>query len=80
MGWPVSETKRSSMWEFFSAYHGFVEANTPKQAAKLTDSEADDLFAWIERDTAGPRVLSTMTYDLDGLTLVPSGRVTFEVK
>lgn len=66
-----------SMWQFFSALNGYVAAQTPKNGKKLSDSEADDLFAWIERDSDGPRLLSTRTYWLDGARLVPNGIVTF---
>lgn len=77
MGWTVHDVKAASMWEFYSAWHGFVEANSPKEAAKLTEAEADDLFDWIESGS-GPAVLSTQTYWLDGERLVPNGIVSFE--
>jgi hypothetical protein len=48
MGWTSQEVKAASMWEFFAAWHGYVEANTPQDKAKLTEREAEELFAWIE--------------------------------
>ena len=77
MGWDVHAVKRASVWEFFQAWQGYVEANTPKEAAKLTEDEAEDLFAWIERDGGGPRLLSTQTYRLEDDHLVPAGVVSF---
>jgi hypothetical protein len=77
MGWTVHDIKRASVWEFFAAWQGYVDANTPKEAARLTESEAVELFEWIERDYDGPRTLTTQTYWLDGVTLVPAGEVTF---
>lgn len=80
MGWTSQQVKAASMWEFFSAWHGYLEANTPQDKAKLTESEAEELFAWIEADNSGPRTLSTQTYLLDGDHLVPAGIVTFTVE
>jgi len=80
MGWTSEQVKAASMWEFFACWHGYVEANTPQDKAKLTESEADELFAWIEADNDGPQTLSTQTYWLDGDRLVPAGIVTFEVQ
>lgn len=79
MGWTVHDVKRSSVWEFFQAWQGYVDANTPKEAAKLTEEQADDLFEWIEQDSDRPEMLSTQTYRLEGLRLVPAGVVTFQV-
>ncbi len=76
MGWTVHDVKRASVWEFWMAFQGYVDANTPKENAKLTAEQADELFEWIERDPAGI-TLSTQTYKLDGLRLVPAEVVTF---
>lgn len=67
-----------SMWQFFAALNGFLEANSQKGGAKLSESEADDLFAWLEAANDG-LVLSTQTWWLDGDRLMPAGRVTFAV-
>lgn len=80
MGWTAQEVKAASMWEFFAAWHGYVEANTPQDKTKLTETEAEDLFAWIESDRDGPPTLSTQTYWLNGDQLVPAGIVNFEVR
>lgn len=80
MGWTSQQVKAASMWEFFSAWHGYLDANTPQDKGKLTESEAEELFAWIEADNSGPRTLSTQTYLLDGGLLVPAGIVTFTVE
>ncbi len=58
------------------AFQGYVDANTPKEGNKLTAEQADELFEWIDRAPAGAS-LSTQTYKLDGLRLVPAGIVTF---
>lgn len=79
MGWTVYDVKRSSMWEFFAAWAGHIEANSPKEQSKLSAEEADALFGWIDGDTEGQRVFSTMTYWLDGERLVPKDQVTFTV-
>ncbi|RYE50881.1 MAG: hypothetical protein EOP18_12830 [Rhizobiaceae bacterium] len=78
MGWTSQQVKAASMWEFFSSWHGYLDANTPQDKGKLTESEAEELFAWIEADNSGPRALSTQTYVLHDGHLVPAGVVTFE--
>ncbi|KKB81015.1 hypothetical protein VW35_02260 [Devosia soli] len=80
MGWDVHAVKRSSVWEFFSAWQGYVEANTPKQSGKLSEDEKDRIWERMqELDATPPGQLSTQTYTLDGLRLVPAAIVTFEV-
>lgn len=80
MGWTVHDVKKASVWEFWQAFQGYVEANTPKQGNKLTESEraelAEDILAYGQSITSD---LSTQTYKLNGLRLVPAGIVTFEV-
>lgn len=81
MGWSVDQVKAATLWQFFAAWQGYVEANTPKQGNKLTESERGELAA----DVLGRRqaivgTLSTQTYTLDGLRLMPAGIVTFEVQ
>jgi hypothetical protein len=80
MGWTASDVKAASFWEFLSAWDGFLEANTPKDKSKLTEEEADELFAWIEGANDRPQILSTQTYRLDGDQLVPAGVVTFQLQ
>lgn len=77
MGFTPQQVDDMSMWQFFAALNGYIEANTPKQANKLTDAEADDLFDWIERDAVAD-TLSTMTYWLEGDRLVPWRVVQWE--
>lgn len=80
MGWDVHAVKRSSVWEFFSAWQGYVEANTPKQNGKLSEDDKDRIWERMQ-ELEAPRssTLSTQTYWLDGAHLVPAGVVTFEV-
>ncbi|MEO7172030.1 hypothetical protein [Flavobacterium sp.] len=63
------------MWQFFAALHGFIDANTPKESTKLSESEAEDLFDWIEQESDGPSVLTTQTYWWDEQGAVPAGVV-----
>ncbi len=79
VGYSPQQVRAMSMWQYFSALHGYIDANSPKDGNKLTDSEAEELFEWIERDSDGPRVLSTQTYWWDGEWPEPAGVVTFEV-
>ena len=68
-----------SMWQFFASFNGYVAANSPKEGNKLSESEAEELFDWIEADNSNERELSTETYWLDGGRLVPAGVVRFAV-
>lgn len=80
MGWSVHDVKRASVWEFFSAWQGFVDANSPKQGNKLSEEDKDRIWERMQ-ELEAPRfpTLSTETYRLDGAHLVPAGVVTFEV-
>lgn len=80
MGWSVHDVKRASVWEFFSAWQGFVDANTPKQGNKLSEDDKDRIWERMqELEAPHSTTLSTETYRLDGAHLVPAGVVTFEV-
>jgi len=80
MGWTVHDVKRSSVWEFFSAFNGYVEANTPKQGNKLSEDDKDRIWERMqELEAPSSSTLSTQTYRLNGARLVPAGVVTFEV-
>ena len=81
MGWDVHAVKRSSVWEFFSAFNGYVDANTPKQGNKLTEDDKDRIWERMqELDAPVGQQLSTQTYWLYGMHLVPAGIVTFEAE
>lgn len=78
MGWTVHDVKRASMWEFFSALHGFVSANTPKGGNKLSREEKAEL--WADVEAYGPiscTMLRTQTYWWDENGPSPMGIVTF---
>lgn len=79
MGYTPQEVNAMSMWQWQAALNGFIAANTPKDSGKLSDSEADELFAWIDTpDVAGS--LTTQTYMFDDRGhLVPAGVVTFSL-
>lgn len=80
MGWTVHDVKKASVWEFFSAFNGYVAANTPKQSGKLSEDDKDriwDRMQELERPSSS--TLSTQTYRLQGTRLVPAGVVTFKV-
>jgi hypothetical protein len=77
MGFTPQQVNEMSMWQYFAALNGYIDANTPKEGNKLTDSQADDLFDWIEQGGTEAEQLSTQTYWLDGGRLVPAGVVRF---
>ena len=79
MGFSPQQVNQMSMWQYFAALNGFITANTPKDAKKLSGQEADELFAWLEAGEAGKRSLSTQTYDWDETGPIPQGIVYFEV-
>lgn len=69
MGWSAADVDAASVWQFWAAWNGYVAANTSKDGAKLTESQKDDLFDWLEADFA-PVVRRTMTYGWDGERVV----------
>lgn len=77
MGFTPQQVNQMSLWQWFAALNGYIAANSPRDGSKLTESEADDLFAWIEQDAGGSRVLSTQTWWWEGEWPEPAGRVTF---
>lgn len=81
MGWTVHDVKASSVWEFFSAFNGYLDANTPKQSGKLPEDDKELIWAEIQKRMAqldrSSATLSTQTYTIDGRQLVPAGVVTF---
>lgn len=47
MGFPPSEAKKMSVFEYLAALDGFAEANNPEAAGKLSDAEKDELWEFI---------------------------------
>ena len=78
MGFTPQDVNRMSMWQFFAALNGFVEAKTPKENKKLSAAEADDLFNWLESEQIASR-LTTQTYLWDEYGPVYAGKVTFDI-
>ena len=70
MGWSAADVDAASIWQFWAAWNGYVNANTPKEGAKLTEAQKDDLFDWLEASDE-ITVKRTMTYGWDGLRVVP---------
>lgn len=51
MGMAPAETLACSVFEYLAALDGFIEANDPEGDKKLTESEKDDLWSWLEGGT-----------------------------
>lgn len=80
MGWDAAAVKAASFWEFFAAWNGYLEANTPRDDKKLSEDDKDRIWQRMqELDAPSSTTLATETYRLDGAHLVPAGIVTFEV-
>ena len=80
MGWTVQDVKASSVWEFWQAFQGYVEANSPKQNNKLTEDDKDRIWQRMqELETPTDKAISTQTYVLDGERLVCAGVVEFSI-
>lgn len=80
MGWAVEQVDRTSMWKFWAAWHGFVNANSQAPPGKLSDTEKDALWADIEALDVPLGPLTTQTYLWDGgfvaqgCVVIPSSR------
>lgn len=48
MGFTPQQVGRMSMWQFMAAAEGFVKANSPDKAGKMTSDEKDDLWEWMQ--------------------------------
>ena len=48
MGMTPAETLACSPFEYLAALDGFIEANDPEGDKKLSESEKDELWTWIE--------------------------------
>lgn len=80
MGWTVQDVKAASVWEFWQAFQGYVEANSPKQNNKLTEDDKDRIWQRMqELETPTDTALSTQIYVLDGERLVGAGVVEFSI-
>lgn len=47
MGFSPAEVKKMSVFEYLAALDGFAEANNPDAGGKLSDSEKDELWEFI---------------------------------
>lgn len=47
MGFPPSEVRRMSVWQYMAALEGYIAANTHEDDKGLTKAEEDDLAAWL---------------------------------
>jgi hypothetical protein len=48
MGFSPQEVDRMSPWQFMAALEGFVSAHDPDGDKRLSDSEKDDLWQWLQ--------------------------------
>ncbi len=49
MGFSPAEVDRLSLWQLSAAWNGYVAAHSNQQGgAKLSATEVDELFAWID--------------------------------
>lgn len=62
MGFSPQQVNQMSMWQYFAAVNGYIEANTPKDNAKLSASEVDELADWLYTGFEASRIVSTKTY------------------
>ncbi len=52
MGFTPQEVNAMSMWQFNAALEGYVAANTAGESAgKLSQSEADEIWNWMQEIT-----------------------------
>lgn len=65
MGFTPEQVRRMSLWEWSAVVNGYIEANSPKDAGKLSESEKDELFAWIDApaDLPEAKPLPKMVWD-----------------
>lgn len=49
MGFSPQEVRAMSLWQFFAACSGYQRANDPEAGKRLSESEADALWDWIDQ-------------------------------
>ena len=47
MGFTPQQVNAMSMWQYFSALNGYIDANTSSDKKKMSQDEAEDLFDWL---------------------------------
>jgi len=53
MGLSPSEVMGLSVFQYLAALDGYIEANDPDGEKKLSETEKDDLWDWLNRDSDG---------------------------
>jgi hypothetical protein len=48
MGFAPADVERMSLFQYMAAVDGFADANSPDGEGKLSTSEADELWSWLQ--------------------------------
>ncbi|QFT69603.1 hypothetical protein FIU93_22650 [Labrenzia sp. THAF35] len=48
MGFTPQQVNQMSMWQYMAALDGYIRANSPDDQSRLSDKEADEIFAWMK--------------------------------
>lgn len=68
------------MWEFSAALNGYAKAHNPSDGNRLSETEKNDLFDWIERSGNDNRAVRTSSiYGWDGERFALVRSLTFTV-
>lgn len=55
MGFTPRDVNEMSVWQFVSAWEGYVKHHSGGKA-KMSEKESDDLFGWLQRQEAEGRL------------------------
>lgn len=47
MGFSPQQARQMSIWQYVAAVEGFAAANDPDADKRLSETDADALFAWV---------------------------------
>jgi hypothetical protein len=56
MGMSPHQVMSLSVFEYLAALDGFIEMNDPEGDKKLSETEKDDLFEWLQHPSAAQAV------------------------
>lgn len=58
MGFSPQQVDQMTLWQFFAAIDGYVKANGGGQDTKLSETEKDDIWEWMQARAGSPTTLT----------------------
>ncbi len=80
MGFTPQQVNAMSMWQYFAALNGFIDANTPEDKKKMSTEEAEELYDWLYEgfEDQQERIARVYFWDENGFVLEDTYTFTTE--